>query len=629
MRQPGSGDMEVVVGPASSFTDGARSLIRAGQRNIAVYSHKGKFYAIDNACYHHGGPLHNGDIEDLGGHPCVICPWHSYRISLETGEGLYVGLDLAAKKECVKSKGIKQRIHPVIVRDGNVIVQVTTGGPSIESDTYATMAIANQEQPSGKPSTAVNNLRHIHSKGAGTFSDPDEAEREKLRAQLRSKNLSAAVNTLRTSDVPHVQCISRRVVSADRSVVQFVFDKVSGFEPKESLRPGMWVTLELPFTFKDAQERLAAKSMGSSSTMVVGGRKASGNAFTVQSAASIASPQAATAREDAPMPDTPLKRTYTVIGATSQNSRNRHGQGWFSVAVKDMTSPGVPRAVRNALHAGGCGSRWMHRKGHKGDVTGVGPILSPDMRVVESGGRFSLAMERTLISRRQGKVLILTGGIGVTPAIASINEMLQDDFGRSSGPSLHMLHIHTDSTLSAVPFLPELLMYSREMKGTRVDADPMSYRLSLYATRQYSLDDSKGELTYSNGLSSIAYVDSEDDNPLPSPPELPTSPTRLTRGQPVEDPLARGFGHKTLSLLRNDAAQMDASLGELQKDGGLFFGRRPTRTDVVESCKAVFGTATDFTVFLCGPEAMIVEWSRVLEDVGVSAQNILTERFDF
>eukprot|EP00759_Apiculatamorpha_spiralis_P028451 PhF_6_TR30967/c0_g1_i1/m.45469 len=105
----GDGDMEVEVGPSSSFADDARMIVRAGPRNIAVFLHKGTFYAIDNACYHHGGPLHNGDIEDLGGHPCIICPWHSYRIALDTGEGLYVGLDLVAKKECVKTKGVKQR----------------------------------------------------------------------------------------------------------------------------------------------------------------------------------------------------------------------------------------------------------------------------------------------------------------------------------------------------------------------------------------------------------------------------------------------------------------------------------------------------------------------------------------
>jgi hypothetical protein len=41
---------------------------------------------MDAACYHHGGPLGDGAIEDLGGATCVSCPWHKYRITLG-GEG--------------------------------------------------------------------------------------------------------------------------------------------------------------------------------------------------------------------------------------------------------------------------------------------------------------------------------------------------------------------------------------------------------------------------------------------------------------------------------------------------------------------------------------------------------------
>eukprot|EP00757_Euglenozoa_sp_SAG-D1_P024410 gene24410-1565_t len=59
----------------------------------------------------HGGPLLNGDIEDYGGHPCVSCPWHGYKIGLDTGEGYYLGLTADFKTQEVKSKGRKQRVH--------------------------------------------------------------------------------------------------------------------------------------------------------------------------------------------------------------------------------------------------------------------------------------------------------------------------------------------------------------------------------------------------------------------------------------------------------------------------------------------------------------------------------------
>jgi hypothetical protein len=33
---------------------------------------------VDDKCYHNGGPLHQGDIEDFRGVTCIVCPWHRY-----------------------------------------------------------------------------------------------------------------------------------------------------------------------------------------------------------------------------------------------------------------------------------------------------------------------------------------------------------------------------------------------------------------------------------------------------------------------------------------------------------------------------------------------------------------------
>lgn len=33
-----------------------------------------------------GGPLGLGDIEDVNGHTCVVCPWHYYVVALDNGE---------------------------------------------------------------------------------------------------------------------------------------------------------------------------------------------------------------------------------------------------------------------------------------------------------------------------------------------------------------------------------------------------------------------------------------------------------------------------------------------------------------------------------------------------------------
>ena len=50
----------------------------------------GELHCLDAICYHAGGPLTEGDIEDFGGHRAVVCPWHKYRVDLRTGAGLCV-----------------------------------------------------------------------------------------------------------------------------------------------------------------------------------------------------------------------------------------------------------------------------------------------------------------------------------------------------------------------------------------------------------------------------------------------------------------------------------------------------------------------------------------------------------
>lgn len=75
-----------------------------------------------------------GDIEDLGGHTCIVCPWHNYKIDLETGEGVYIQLDMEAlaagaghrAPQVVRSKGVKQRVHDVRIDEGIIFVKDTT-----------------------------------------------------------------------------------------------------------------------------------------------------------------------------------------------------------------------------------------------------------------------------------------------------------------------------------------------------------------------------------------------------------------------------------------------------------------------------------------------------------------------
>ncbi len=37
-------------------------------------------HAMDSTCFHAGGPLGVGDIEEVNGRKCIICPWHYYKV---------------------------------------------------------------------------------------------------------------------------------------------------------------------------------------------------------------------------------------------------------------------------------------------------------------------------------------------------------------------------------------------------------------------------------------------------------------------------------------------------------------------------------------------------------------------
>jgi nitrite reductase/ring-hydroxylating ferredoxin subunit len=138
-------DNYITVTTLSQIKRAKKQVVQINKRNITIVYYKNTVYAIDEYCYHHGGPLSLGDIEELDQHVCIVCPWHHYKISLETGEGLYLGL----KRE-VKTKGVKQRIHLVRIDENeNVLVKLNTDSVTIESDRYKDMdCIRNPQQRS-------------------------------------------------------------------------------------------------------------------------------------------------------------------------------------------------------------------------------------------------------------------------------------------------------------------------------------------------------------------------------------------------------------------------------------------------------------------------------------------------
>jgi len=102
------------AGPLAPLAASGRALARLPSGRLVALFYRGAGAdpaALDAACYHHGGPLADGAIEDLGGAACVSCPWHRYRLTLARGEALYEALDPATRAVSRASKGVKQRAH--------------------------------------------------------------------------------------------------------------------------------------------------------------------------------------------------------------------------------------------------------------------------------------------------------------------------------------------------------------------------------------------------------------------------------------------------------------------------------------------------------------------------------------
>jgi len=94
--------------------------------------------AMDARCFHANGPLELGDIEDVQGRLCVVCPVHHYRIDLRTGEWMYQGYDPIKKKGTGwKSGGQRHRVHKAWEQDGAILLELDVNAEALPSDKFA------------------------------------------------------------------------------------------------------------------------------------------------------------------------------------------------------------------------------------------------------------------------------------------------------------------------------------------------------------------------------------------------------------------------------------------------------------------------------------------------------------
>ncbi len=81
-----------------------------GPLSLALFNLGHRYLAVDNQCPHKGGPLADGIVTGTS----VVCPLHSWRISLETGD---VDRPASGRGRCVHA-------YRTRVEDGVVSIEV-------------------------------------------------------------------------------------------------------------------------------------------------------------------------------------------------------------------------------------------------------------------------------------------------------------------------------------------------------------------------------------------------------------------------------------------------------------------------------------------------------------------------
>ena len=86
---------------------GSARVVRAGERELALFNVDGTFYATQSQCLHLKGPLGHGRLEG----PVLSCPWHGWQYDVRTGENEF-------------DRALVLETFEVVVEDGDVKVAV-------------------------------------------------------------------------------------------------------------------------------------------------------------------------------------------------------------------------------------------------------------------------------------------------------------------------------------------------------------------------------------------------------------------------------------------------------------------------------------------------------------------------
>ena len=72
----------IPLGKVTDVPAGEAVVVEVNKKDVAVFHHAGRFYAIDDLCPHMGASLAGGYVEK----GIVSCPWHAWRFCIHDGK---------------------------------------------------------------------------------------------------------------------------------------------------------------------------------------------------------------------------------------------------------------------------------------------------------------------------------------------------------------------------------------------------------------------------------------------------------------------------------------------------------------------------------------------------------------
>ncbi len=74
------------IGPLAELGENELTQRMVGEIPLVVLRRGDRVDVLSDVCSHLSGPLHEGELQDIGEDPCVVCPWHQSTFSLRTGK---------------------------------------------------------------------------------------------------------------------------------------------------------------------------------------------------------------------------------------------------------------------------------------------------------------------------------------------------------------------------------------------------------------------------------------------------------------------------------------------------------------------------------------------------------------